>query len=123
MLPPVSKPYVKCDGMQRAPSVKIFVAFCSEMPLICSSIFFGLYCCQRLHSFFISLIYPRIRDRFHRVEAAIYEQLYITFCETGGPLECTQWCRRTRSACKAILVPRLRCFVFCAHYVWMKGVM
>lgn len=66
------KHYVPNDSCEVQPSVRTFVAFCSEMPLICSSIFFGLKSpsTPSTPSASVSL---RVCNRFHGVVSTFDE--------------------------------------------------
>jgi hypothetical protein len=69
-----------CRGL---PSVRILVAFCSEIPLICSSIRFGLIRLSILQPI-VDAVHSRISYGLDCMQPTIKDQLNISF---GEPID------------------------------------
>lgn len=72
---------------QHLPSVRILVAFCSEIPLICSSTLFGLRYVRHSGIHAAVKSYERICHRFNSVESTINDQLDVSSCKSIDTLQ------------------------------------
>ena len=88
----------------RAPSVRILVAFCSDMPLMVSSIFFGLQTSQHRYRLEMCTVNVRICHRLDRIEPAIYEELNVSFRESSYALYTSASRHKVRAGC----IPQVR---------------
>lgn len=73
-------------GAVGGPSANILVAFCSEMPLICSSTLRGLCHLSRILCYIISCVDVRICHRLNSIESSINYKLDISGRQTGDTL-------------------------------------